>query len=226
MSKAYPTKLYKYLPSRYLDSVMRGELLFRNLSFFKKLECDKRGDPLEAHHRDNPDNDIEIEIVRSGKKVVGDFSFLNSTDSDSIFVFCLSERYDHALYEEFGCDCCIEVSDVGELIRRTRFAVKRLISIHKTGLLFGPINYYMPNRPVELNVKEPKELVFAKEQVYSDQSEYRLVFGTKKAFSLTQSIIINNGYDFRGEAMKGNSKQKTLRIGSIQDITSVRYINT
>ena len=205
---------------------MDGDLLFRNLSHFRMLECEKRGDPLEGLHRDNPDHDIEIENLSTGKKTVGDFSFLNSTNSDLIFAFCLSEKYDSGLYEEFECDCCVEITNVEELIRRTRLTVKRLVSLHKSGLICGPVTYYASNRPVELNVKEPKELVFAKDQVFSTQNEYRLVFGTKKAFSLTQSIIINDGYDFRAEAMNGTSKKKLVKIGSIRDIVNVRYANT
>ncbi len=77
-----PERLYKYLPSKYVENVLRrGELLFHNLTYFRQYEGEQRGDPLEGRHRDNPDNDIQIKNLSTGKIVKGDFSFLNTTDS-------------------------------------------------------------------------------------------------------------------------------------------------
>lgn len=222
-----PKALYKYLPSRYVSNVLEnGELLFWNLSYFKQHECEKRGDPLEGHHRDNPDNDIVIDNLSTGSKIKGDFSFLNSTNSDLIYVFCLSQSLCNDLFEEFESNACIEIIDVKEFIRRVRVAVKRLVSVHKTGLLNAPVSYYVANKPAEFNVKDPKKLVFAKDDVFSNQDEYRLVFGTRKAFDLEQSIVINGAYNFREEAMKGVVKEKMIKIGKITDIANVKYINT
>lgn len=221
------TVLYKYLPSQYVANVMdKGELLFRNLSYFKQYECEKRGDPLEGHHRDNPDNNVVAEIVSTGEKIESDSSFLNSTNSDLIYIFCLSQSLGDNLYEEFQCDVCIEVTDVDEFIRRVRMTVKRLVSLHKTGLLHAPVSYYEPNKPPEFDIKDPKELIFAKDNAFLNQNEYRLVFGTKKAFNLERHIVLNGAYNFREEAMKGIVKEKMIKIGGINDIANVRYINT
>ena len=216
-----PDKLYKYVPSIYAKSVLKGELLFRNLSYFKQDECKQRGDKLEGHHRDNPDNDITIKNLSTGTKTVGDFSFLNTTDSDHIFVFCLSETYNPKLCEEFKSDACIEISNTNEFIRRVSFKLKRLLSVHKYGLLHGKAKYYQPNVRAEFNIKDPKELIFAKDVFFQHQDEYRLAFGNKKAFKLIQKIIVNVIYDFEEEAMKGTSKEKMVNIGSIADIAKL-----
>ena len=220
-------KLYKYLPSKYVENVFhRGELLFRNLTYFRQYECEKRGDPLEGYHRDNPDNDITITNLSKGKKIKGDFSFLNTTDSDLIYVFCMSRNHSPELYKEFNCNACIEVTDVTKFLLRVKVKLKRLIFMHKTGLLHGTVKYYAVNKPAEFNIKNPKDLAFAKDEVFKHQDEYRLVFGTKKAFKLIQKIVINNLIDFKSEAMKGIAKEKRITIGNMSDIANVKYKNT
>ena len=167
--------LYKYLPSCYVKNVLeKGELLFRNLTYFRQYECEKRGDPLEGHHRDNPDDDIVIDNLSSGKKIKGDFSCINSTNSDLIYVFCLSQSLNSHLYNEFESDVCIEITDTDEFIRRVLIAVKRLISLHKIGLLHAPVSYYAPNEPAEFNIKDPKELVFAKDNAFLSKDLSRI----------------------------------------------------
>lgn len=218
-------KLYKYLPSQFLNAVVKkGDLLFRNLSYFRQYEDNRRGDPLEGFHRDNPDNDITLSDPKTGKILAkGDFSFLNSTNTDLINVFCLSKAIKPELYEEFKADCCIEIIDADEFIRRTMFAVKRLISAHDSGLLTGPVNYYMHNAPAGFDIKNPQNLAFAKGVTYEHQKEFRLVFGTKKAFDLKQQIVINKSYDFIGEAKKGTPKEKHIFIGDIRDIVKIHH---
>lgn len=217
-----PEKLYKYLPSEFIDNVFdKGELLFRNLTYFRQSECSQRGDFLEAHHRDNPDNDITLNNLSTGKKVIGDFSFLNTTDSDHIFVFCLSKAYRKELCEEFNSDACVEITDAPEFIRRVRVKLKRLLSTHKYGLLNGSAKYYRQNAPAEFNIKDPKELVFAKDEFFQHQDEYRLAFGNRKAFKLVQKVVINGKYDFKNEAMKGTTKEKLITIGNLSDIARI-----
>ncbi len=222
MKTAYPEKLYKYLSSKYEHSVLaKGELLFRNLTYFRQTEGKTRGDYLEAHHRDNPDNDVTITSLATGKGTSGDFSFLNSTDSDLVYVFCLSHEYKVASYDEFDCDICIEIQNPAEFIRRTRLAVMRRLSTRSHGLLADSIRYYEPNKPSESNIKNARILPFLKDNIYLNQNEYRMAFGVRDAFKLKQQIISNKGYNFRAEANKGTAKAKIITIGAIDDIISV-----
>ena len=220
-----PDRLYKYLPSKYLDStVLKGEILFRNFSYFKKVEDKTRGDYLEASHRDNPGNDITITPLKDGIPRRFDASFINSTNSDVIYMFCTSLQHDSGLYEEFDCDACIEIANPKEFTRRMRVAVKQKIWAHKKGLLHGSVAYYHPNQPTNKNVKDATVLPFLKDEIYSGQQEFRFVYGTKKAFELKQQIVLNKGYNFREEAKKGVANSKIIRIGSIEDISIVHKI--
>lgn len=220
-----PKRLYKYLPSMYVGNVLKGELLFRNLTYFKQYEDIRRGDPLEAHHRDNPDNDAVITIHKTGEEIKGDFSFLNTTNSDLIYVFCMSTIYSRDLYSKFDSDACIEITDVEKFLLRTRVKLKHLVSCHESGLLHDNVKYYADNKPAKFNIKDPKELVFAKDEMFKHQYEYRLIFGTKKAFKLEQMIVINKHYDFKEKAMEGTVKEKLIRIGDITDISNVKHLN-
>lgn len=51
--EALPDRLYKYLPSRYAETVLAGNLLFRNLSYFRQSEDAQRGDTIEGIHVDH-----------------------------------------------------------------------------------------------------------------------------------------------------------------------------
>ncbi|WP_461517053.1 hypothetical protein [Porticoccus sp.] len=219
---SYPHRLYKYLPSEYLAStISKGEILFRNFTYFKQQEDKARGDYLEASHRDNPENDITITALKDSIPRNYDASFVNSTNSDLIYMFCTSLEFSPRYFEEFDCDACIEITEPEELCRRIRIAVKQKLSTHKKGLLYGEVNYYRPNEPVSQNMKDATVLPYLKDEIYSDQREFRFVFGVRKAFELKQQIIMNNGHDFRAEAMKGVVKLKIVKIASIEDISII-----
>ena len=221
----YPDQLYKYISSKYLEStVSRGELLFRNFTYFRQQEDRTRGDYLEAIHRDNPDRKMTIRNLTQGFTRDYDASFLNSTDSDHIFMFCTSINFSNDLYKEFKCDACIEITNPKEFCRRVRRKVRSHISTHRRGLLCGMVNYYKPNQPTEKNIKDATELPFLKDEIYSNQKEFRLVFGNKKAFVLKQQIVLNHLYNFRDEAMNRTALNKTIKIGSIEDITWIHHV--
>jgi len=181
---------------------------------------------MEGFHRDNPDNDVTLSCPKNGRILAkGDFSFLNSTNTDLIFIFCMSRLLKEDLYGEFETNACVEITDPEEFTKRARLSIKRLLSPHKNGLLFGDVNYYCDNAPAEFDVKDPKNLAFAKGTHYERQKEFRFVFGvTKRAFDLKQQIVINKRYDFLKEAKAGQPKEKLVKIGCLRDITKVHRI--
>lgn len=136
-------------------------------------------------------------------------------------MFCLTTHCDENLYEEFECDSCIEITDVPTFLKRTRFALARLALKHPKGLICRPVTYYAPNKPTQTNIKDPVDLAFVKDQIYSHQSEYRLVFGTRKAFQLKQQIVVNSAYDFRAAALQGTPMSKQLKVGPLTDYATV-----
>jgi hypothetical protein len=214
---ATPT-LYKYLPSKYLPAVLdRGEILFRNLTYFRQLEGRVRGDANEGIHKDHPGTDIVLENLTRRFQSVGKFSFLHSTNSDLVFAFCLSKRLSKDLMAEFQCDACIEIFKPDELIRRVRFALARLISVHRVGLRAQPVLLLRSGRAGIVDIKDPTQLAFVKNESYKDQEEFRLCFGTRRAFKLVQQIAQPH-YDPYDDAMKGQPMEKLIRVGTVNDV--------
>lgn len=221
---ATPTTLFKYLPTKYLESTVdSGKVFFRNFTYFRQIEGRTRGDYMEAIHRDNPDHNIRINNLSRNFSTDVDASFLNSTDSDLIYMFCTSRTHSQELYEEFESDTCIEILDPKEFARRLRIAIRQKASTHKRGLLHRNVTYYQPNVSTNENIKDATALPFLKDEIYAHQREFRFVFGTRRAFKLKQQIVINDKYDFRAEALKGTAREKTILIGSIDDITRVHH---
>jgi hypothetical protein len=221
--------LYKYLPSKYADVVIkRGKLLFRNLSYFRQYEDRFRGDPIEGIHMDKPDKGFTITNVTQGFSITGNFSFLNSINQDRVFIFCLSNKYDIELYNEFSSDACIVIKDPHKFIARCRRAVKKLEIkgiADKKGLINRAVDYYQFNQAVERSIKDPLNLPFFKASQFSHQGEYRILFGYPGAFILKQRIIDNDKFDFAAEIRKGVPKERLLTIGSIEDIAEIRTNN-
>lgn len=218
--------LYKYLPSQHAEAFLRGEILFRNLSYFKKSECKGRGDAMEGIHRDRPEGGVTIENLSTGGLVYGDFTLLNEIDSDLVFVFCTSRIFDQALFREFKeADCCIEINKPDEFAKRIQRKVMSLVSTNKSiGLLRGPALYYDPGKKPEFDIKSPDNIAFAKDEFYEYQEEFRFAYGKgKQSFRIDQSkkIVISKLYDFQEEAKSGKEAEKRLMIGSIKDIARV-----
>lgn len=210
--------LYKYLPSRYAPEFLeRGEILFRNLTYFRQHEGRVRGDVYEGIHKNQPGTDIVLESLSQGIRAVGKFPFLNSTNSDLVFAFCLSKRLSKGLMAEFECDACIEIFNPDEFIRRIRFTLARLISVHRVGLLAQSVDYYDPAEPALFDVEEPKQLAFVKNEFYKEQEEFRLCFGMRKAFKLVQQIAQPH-HDPYDDAMEGQCKEKLVRVGALHDV--------
>lgn len=213
--------LYKYLPATYVTAVLdRGELLFRNLTYFRQCEGRVRGDPYEGIHRDYAGTEREIRNLTKGTVQRGAFSFLHSTDSDHIFAFCLSRRLDERMARDFGADAVIEIFDPAEFIRRVRFSLRRTLSVHRAGVLARDVTYYKPDEQALFDLADPKNLAFVKNEQYRSQSEYRIVFGNRKAFKLIQQIGLQH-YDPYDEAMRKSPAEKLIRIGALSDIARV-----
>jgi len=219
-----PTKLFKYLPRDFVDTVRgRGDLLFRNLSYFRRIEEVGRNDLLEGLHMDRPDNDITIEAVDGGLTWKGPAAFLNSINHNRLLIFCLSEVLSEDLYTEFGADACIELVDPEEFIRRCQEVVCTQPRFAESGLLHNRVEYYAPNAPAIRSVKDPRCIPFFKHQTYSRQREYRLAVALRGGLKMTQRIV-NEQFTFDEELAAGRSDHRHVFIGPIEDITRVHLL--
>ena len=217
-----PARLYKYLPSRLAASVVaKGDLLFRNLSYFRKIEGIGRQDLLEGLHLDRPDNPVRIQ-TQDGRAWEGPAAFLNSIDQDRVFVFCLSTEHSDDLYREFEADACIEILEPEAFLSQVRRVVSRQRRFASSGLLDGRVVYYAPNRDLGLDPTDVKRIPFFKHEAYANQSEYRLAVALDRGLSLKRRIV-NHLFSFEAELEASASAERHVLVGSIAGLTKIHF---
>jgi hypothetical protein len=126
--------------------------------------------------------------------------------------------------KDFGADAVIEFFDPEELIRRVQFNLRRVLSVHRAGVLAKDVIYYKPDEPALVDVAEPKNLAFVKNEQYRSQSEFRLAFGSRKAFKLIQQIALPH-HDPYEDALRKTPAHKLIRVGALADIARVVAIS-
>jgi hypothetical protein len=220
-----PTRLYKYLPSKFVQQfVERGNLLFRNLSYFRQIEERGRADFREGLHVDYPDNDITIQTLDGRVNWKGRAKFLNSIDPNRVFIFCLSEIFSPMLYAEFNTDTCVEILDPKKFLKRCNNIMFRQPRFSGSVLLHDRVEYYAPNKAVVRNVKDPRLIPFFKHETYLHQQEYRLA-ALHHGLQLTQRIV-KERFTFDEEVTAGTPAKKHVCIGSISDIVKVHRLGS
>lgn len=214
--------LYKYLPSEYVEEVMEeGSLLFRTLSYFRQIGGEVRGDDLEGLHMDKPDDGFEV-IMDNGKKLDGK-RFVNSIDPEKVYVFCLSERLEKSLYDEFECNTCIRIHDVDTFLDRCKRNIKGnpvVESFH-----YGSVEYYDYDKTTERDIQKPENIPLFKHSAYSNQEEFRLYFAMNEGLELDQKIIVDgNPFNLSDD---GTDDTETaintlhIKIGDMSSIATV-----
>lgn len=171
---------------------------------------------------DYPDNPIKIETTDGRVKWEGRAAFLNRVKPDKLYVFCLSQELNPALYSEFEADVCIEIIDVPEFLRRCERVIATQVRFAESGLLHGPALYYALNQPLDADVTDVRIIPFCKHKSYSHQAEYRLAVATKGGLSLTRQIV-NKLYSFEEDVATGTNGSRHVTIGEIHDIARVHH---
>jgi len=219
-----PLRLYKYLPSEFVPAFLeRGDLLFRSLSYFRKLEERGRQDLLEGLHMDYPDHDVTLDSADGRIHWKGRAAFLNSVNPDRILVFCLSERLAPELFVEFNADACVEIRDPNEFLARCRRAIARQKRFDLAGLLHGSTEYYAPNAAAKGDVKDPRSIPFFKHVLYSRQAEYRLALALRGGLRLTQRIV-RQGFSFEEELANAKPTSRHVFVGRLSDIAEMHQV--
>jgi hypothetical protein len=212
--------LYRSLPKQYVEALLNGDILFRNLVYFRMIEGDPRTDIHEGWHVDRPKHPVQIEIVGTTRIIEGDFAFHNNImHPERIFCFCTSMKHDPS-HSKFG-DACIEILNPVLLTKRLRTALLRrgrLTRLADPVLLARPVSYYRVDEeaPAEINMKDPRDIPFAKRESYSDECEFRFVFARRGGYELLQQLVTADGgaVDMAGKPQS----EMLIKIGSIRDI--------
>jgi len=178
--------LYKYLSSQYLEAfLVRGEVLFRSLSYFRRLEeMEVRGDAYEGVRLFAPNGGLEIR--KNGSEVPErlPMAFEAKVQEREILVFCLSTCLSPALASEFGADTCVEILEPEKFIASVQRALLSRPSLKSKRLVHGLVSYYEPETPPLAAWAVPEQVALSKLTRYERQAEYRLAVGRRRAFEL------------------------------------------
>lgn len=214
--------LYKYLPAQFATGfVERGEVLFRSLSYFRKIEHAARGDELEGIHLDFPDEPPTLHNLSTGIAYTDRFRMLNSVDQERVFAFCCSRVFDDSLFEAFNCDACVVIQDPALFFLRCGIAARRTATVARPGLLHRSVEYFAPNRESPLNPKDPLLIPFLKHDVFRSQAEYRAVFGLPGGLKFRSRIAIPS-FNFSEEVAASRTYECILHLGDISSFTELR----
>jgi hypothetical protein len=220
------TPLFKFLPSKYLDSVVgRGELLFRSLSYFRNYEeLHVRGDRHEGRRLFQPSAGLEVTKVDTGEKVLLPWAFESSVKDREIYVFCLSLNRTPELAAEFRTDCCIEFHDPVALISRIRAALMLRKWVKQARLLHGPVNYYSSTEPPFAEWAVPERMVMRKTSNYIHQAEYRFAFGRGDAWKMNNVDAQITATPGEREPTLNGHPEHILKVGSLARICRIHTV--
>jgi len=171
-------KLFKYLPSKYLDLVLKeGVFLFRTLSYFQDYEdAQVRGDKNEGVLRYSGLDGLLVNNLTTGHSFKAPWIFKSKVDSEKIFIFSLSKKLCSDLAREFGADACIEFEKPALVISKLITAVHIRKSIKPNRLFHGEVKYYTEQEGPNIDWALPSTIAMRKLACFSRQEEYRFVF--------------------------------------------------
>lgn len=220
--------LYKYLPAQYLSAFLdRGEVLFRNLCYFRKVEGDcERSDPFEGMHVDAPDHPVTLEVLSTGKKFQVDAADVRKVDFENIYVFCLSRSYSTTLMHKFGADACVKITNSDEFIARCKRSISRIVHLDRCGLIAGSVEYYDRTKAVAADITDPGAVAFLKAETFHAQEEFRLAFGVMNSLSQRQDqmhVILKHALDdeLKKDIDECRPRKRSVRIGRIREFCEI-----
>lgn len=223
------SSIYKYIPAQYVANFLRGEVLFRSLSYFRDLEDEQkkvRGDQYEGTRLHHKPAGLDVTLNNAPQPTNLQGSFESRTQSDDIFVFCLSTALSADLACDFGTTTCIEIRNPALLIGGVRSALQRRPSVKNKTLLHDPVRYYHAGENVGAAWALPEHITMSKTEDYGWQHEYRLAFAVNNAFAVgatEQAFVLPNGV---WEKPPSTYPEKLLKVGDLRRCCTVWQFGT
>ncbi|PHV38586.1 hypothetical protein [Janthinobacterium sp. BJB304] len=223
------SSVYKYIPEQYVANFLRGEVLFRSLSYFRDLEDEEkkvRGDMYEGTRLHQKPEGLDLMLNDDPKPTIMQGSFESRVQSDDIFVFCLSTVLSTDLANDFKTTACIEIHNPSYLIGRIRSALERRPSVKNKKLLHDTVQYYGPEQEVGVAWALPDRIAMSKTRDYEWQSEYRLAFSIKNAFEIgtTQHAFVLPNREW--EKLPSSYPEMLLKVGDLRRCCKVWEFDT
>jgi hypothetical protein len=218
--------LYKYYSERkWAEAFLKGEVLFRSLSYFRDLEDGQvRGDQNEGTSVFRPNGGLVITNQTQGWTRVLKGAFKSAANFADIFVFCLSRSLNQRLWSEFRASVCIEITNIKEFCSRMEAALPPSAAFPgKPGRtrIGQSVEYYNETENCNPRWALPDLIAASKQQSYSWQDEYRLVFSLTDALDFEKIEARLVGENAHDPARPAEHRQYLLKAGRLDDICRV-----
>ena len=209
--------------------INNGIIYFNSLSYYKQYdgECDAIKDRDEGKIIINPvnQNDVLLSISDGKTTIISKDNFIikeisNSlVDFENFFIFCLANKYNMDLYEQFHADTCIEITDINKF----KSKISKILP-KEFNLYFEDITYYDINDKYQKILDIDKPLIFYKRIKYVEQSESRFYFYCpyknkkgKANYEIHLSDCNNVQYNVKLCSIR-------LELGNLSDICNIKNI--
>lgn len=173
-------QLYKFSKRMHIrDLVEKGEVYLSPASRFSGNHLSKGAhDPTELYIEERLPDNVEWEVfdgrngASKGLLQGAKWGPLRSQSDKDYYVFCMSYRYDAALYAEFEADTCLIIRDPDRFINQVGLALRRELpgwSIDAGTVLYLPDKAFFSRHPTY------HEIFYTKPSTYRHQCEIRIV---------------------------------------------------
>lgn len=214
--------LFRYMSAEYAETFVRGEMLFRALSYYRDLEDEGvRGDEFEGTRLHLPVDGLKVTKVATGEVVSLPYTFESTAREDDIFVYCLSTTRSKLLAEKFKTDTCVEIHEPVKLLTLIRNALVRRPAIKNKHLEYGPVKYYAPHEPPIVDWALPEKIALSKPFTLSWQEEYRIAFAVNGAFNVENVQVQLVPLGERRRPRSTNHPKQLLKLGSISKLCTI-----
>lgn len=214
-------KLYKYVSSKYLDSIIKeGRIRFNSLRYYRSIEDNERRDENEGNLKYKPQKGLELNFL-DGREGTLYGSFDSSINDKDIFVFCLSTKLCPNLAKKFKVDCCIEISKSDRVFAKINKEIKNRHSDIKPNKIFRDRIVYYNENDLPLHYWAlPQQIVLRKKINFQLEYEYRIFFSFNNAldFGNTKQVLTTEEFK-KYEKIEENFYQ--INIGNISQYTKI-----
>jgi hypothetical protein len=193
------------------------------LDYYRNLEADGvRADPGEGRSDYAPLGGLEIRNITRGKTfALPNWKFESRVRESEIYICCLSRKLSTDLWESFGAEICVEISDVAGFHKRVENALPKDSTLPEIGgrrKLGYAVKYYDESAPPGTRWALPAEMGISKKSHFKWQDEHRLIFGSGNVFKpcdvslrlATVSEIPNAG--------ENHGPPREIEVGNMTDI--------
>jgi hypothetical protein len=212
--------LFKYYDQHeWAEEFVRGQMLFRSLSYFRDYEDAVRGDEYEGTSKFLPDGGLQIHNHTQGTRFTLPHAFESTVRSSEIFVFCTSRILSESLARDFNALTCVEIRNIKTLCTRIRAGLPPTATF-----MAKRVDYYPQSQAPNPRWALPDAIATSKLDGWAWQHEYRFVFSFTDALGFEK-------VDLRLTQRKERTPPKPeehlcyrLEVGSLRDICRLRVI--